>query len=498
MMLMGALAANAQIANGSDAPQIAGTNLVAPFEEISIQTYLDQGKTVIIDISATWCSPCWGFHNSHTLEDLYAAYGPEGSDELRVIFIEGDSTTPVAEMDGHQAGEVTPPGGPSQGNWLEGTPFPMINHDTAANLYDIAGFPTLFIITPNAAGQLGTATELDRDNLGAMVAAINEARGADMVGVDGWGKVVAAPVRSCDAALPVTAFVQGYGHDVTSVEVQLKKDGEVLTTETFNGLDIQAFAYGEVTFTDVVADGTADYQAVLTKVNGLDALTTEPEFLTSEEYTVLPDAAADAQGSVTVTIHTDEFPKEMKFYIIKYDEAGTALVAWSKSFPSNTATYKEQTFTYVVPDANILAGDCYGIVLQDSYGDGWITNTSGEDVPHGVTVTDANGTVLFENDGNFGQQFWQDATFTTDLTAGNEEFASSTFAVYPNPSTGIFNFSTEETVDVTVVDITGKTVHTAKGIENGGSINLSTLQSGMYIAKINGASGERIEKLIIK
>lgn len=510
MTLMGALAANAQIANGADAPEIVGNRITAINgdevvygEEISLQAYLDAGKTVVVDMSAAWCAPCWGFHNSHTLEDLYAAYGPEGSDELAIIFVEADPSTNVLELSGQSLPPLggLPERGPSQGDWLAGTPYPVINNDEAAADYGLEGFPSLYIITPSGTqGTLGTVTNLDRDSLGAMVAAINDARGTDMVGVDHWGKIEAAPVRSCDAIVPVTALVQGFGHDVTSVEAQLKKDGVVVATQTFN-LTLEAFEFGVITFDGVNAEATAEYQAVLTQVNGAAALNTVPEYNISEEYAVIPNASIESSSNVTVVLHTDEYPSEMRLYIIKYNDAGEAEPVWSKTFPNDSATYKEKTFTYNI-DFTTVAGvttdTCLGVVMQDTYGDGWDVNETGATVEHGVTITSGDGTVLFTHNGTFGQQIWQDATFKTNGLLGNEKLETSSFAVYPNPSNGIFNFNTEETINVTVTDLTGKTVHTAKGIENGGSMDLSGLQTGMYIAKINGASGERVEKLIIK
>lgn len=517
-MLMGAFAMNAQIADGSEAPEITGQQIleingtdVVYGDNISLQAYLDAGKTVIVDMSAAWCAPCWGFHNSHTLEKLYTAYGPEGSDELRVIFIEADPSTNVLELDG----QSLPPlngmqeRGPSQGDWLAGTNYPVINNDTAADAYGLEGFPSVYTIVPSGTqGTLGAVYNLERGSIGDMVAAINASRAeADlppMVGLDYYGKMDAQDIRYCAADGAITGYVSSTnGHAISSAQVQLKKDGEVLATTDFTDLAIGGYATGAINFTGFDLDPAADYQMELLKVNDNDPLTLETAAdFTSAEFKLFPSASTEGQGNITVTITTDEYPAEMGFYIIKYAAPGAdAQVAWAKTFPNNNATYKEKTFTYVVPADKIPAGDCYGIVLQDAYGDGWVYNTNGSatpTAPYGITVTDADGTVLFENDGDFGQMVWQDATFTTDGTAANEEFAASTFAVYPNPSTGIFSFSTEETIDVTVVDITGKTVHTAKGIENGGSINLSALQSGMYIAKINGASGERVEKLIIK
>ena len=504
-LLFAALAANAQtpIQNGADAPQIIGNRItsivgdeVTYGEEISLQAYLDAGKTVIIDMSAAWCGPCWSFHQSHTLEKLYAAYGPEGSDELRVIFIEADPSTNVLELGGQSLPPENGMGerGPSQGDWLAGSPYPIINNDDASDAYGLEAFPSLYIITPNASGELGTVTNLDWDEMGAMLSDINDAIGTDLVGIDHLGKITAAQKRLCDATAPVTAVFEGYGHAVTSFEAQLKKDGEVVATQTFTA-NLDAFEPYEAIFNQDAETG-AVYQAILTKVNDAPALTTIEGLTTTDEYTVTPGASVESSNNVSITINTDDKPAEMTAYIIFYDETdGGAYYVWKSPTYANTASNKEKTFTYY-PDA-FPANVCYGVYLIDNGGNGWVHNGTGDDVPHGITIKSGD-TVLFTHDGNFQTEVMQDAVFRTDGTLATDKFEDSKFAVYPNPSTGIFTFLTEEAIDVTVIDITGKTVHTAKAINNGGSIDLSALQTGMYIAKIKGDSGERIEKLLIK
>ena len=141
--IMGWTSAYAQIPDGSIAPNFGATDLNGA--NYSLYSLLDSGYTVFLDISATWCGPCWGYHNSGALEQLYNDYGPGGTNEVRVFFIEGDAATNQACLSG-PAGCV----GGTQGNWVSGTPYPIIHLQgpSIANSYQISYFPTIFCICP--------------------------------------------------------------------------------------------------------------------------------------------------------------------------------------------------------------------------------------------------------------------------------------------------------------------------------------------------------------
>ncbi|MFN0201733.1 MAG: T9SS type A sorting domain-containing protein [Bacteroidia bacterium] len=137
--------ANAQLANGSTAPDFTLTDINGNVHHL--YDYLNQGKTVFIDFSAAHCSSCWNYHNAHHLKTLYEQHGPTGtiSQDVIVLFIEVDANNGLNEFNGIS--------GNTQGNWLAGTPYPFLNPEGADRSvftdYKVIYYPMVYGICPN-------------------------------------------------------------------------------------------------------------------------------------------------------------------------------------------------------------------------------------------------------------------------------------------------------------------------------------------------------------
>jgi hypothetical protein len=132
-----------------------------------LYAYLNQGKTVFIDFFATWCVPCWNYHETHSFLDLYKQHGPTGTltQEVMCFAIEQDLNTHLLDLHGSTGG--------TQGNWMHLTKYPVLDltSDTVSTAYEVHYLPLIYAICPDK--RIFHLQPLGADDLYAQVAQCN-------------------------------------------------------------------------------------------------------------------------------------------------------------------------------------------------------------------------------------------------------------------------------------------------------------------------------------
>lgn len=466
--------AGAQIVSGLYAPDFTATPLNNGQVPFNLYTELNAGKPVILDVSATWCPPCWSYHQSNKLKDLYNTYGPQGSNELRVIYWEGDGQTTDADMNGT--------GTNTQGNWVVGTPYPMANPSSPSAVntpYGVGAFPTLFLICPNR--------RVERISTGLTVAQL-------------YSKASTCPVstQSVDVAtfaytgskiscgdLPTTVKIQNMGaSNLTSATITAKKGTTVLGTENWTG-NLAQYAAADIDFGALNFGNTPGNLVIEVTTNG--------------------DGNA-ANGTLTQAIVASEDQNEDKYDIeVKLDGYAREVFArlytssgqtvWQKQYASSD---NNDTYTYKV---DLTVDQCYYFRVTDSYGDGLLSNGY-------IRLRNQSGDLIYTASGSYSEKNYgftpraESAGWASVEDAEGEEMA---FGVYPNPATEVLNTSltitADELVNFTIVNAQGQIVSVQQISMSAGTsqnaLDISSLAAGIYTLRVT-AGGSVLTKAFIK
>lgn len=145
LIMLVTLSATAQIyPDGTVIQSFSATDINNNFFSSTIAT--NNGKHIIVDISATWCTICWNYHNTKVLEDYNTQYGPVGTgiQDGEVLFYEGDAATNNNDLNGVGTNTV--------GDWVMGTSYKIFNEATPSNVKSsfsangVLGYPSVFLV----------------------------------------------------------------------------------------------------------------------------------------------------------------------------------------------------------------------------------------------------------------------------------------------------------------------------------------------------------------
>lgn len=519
-------AAQAQLADGSQAPDFTATDING--NSITLSTLLAEGKTVIIDFSATWCGPCWNYHNSHAMKDLFEAHGPDGtcSNDVVVIFVEGDLTTTSADLTGS--------GSNTWGDWTADTPYPIIditssNAGNLANDYEIAFFPTIYKICPD-----GVISEIGQVNLNGFV------DGIENCGFINDARIDAPSGLSCsNDVAPVVTLKNVSLTSLNTASIQYSIDGGAAQNFDWSGslnqgqsLDVElpvtnlTSGVHTIEFSlsgpNGLEDGNGTNNCAVSSFNVLSANGVPAPYAQTFSSNTFPYAnwilnnpdggitwarVATGQGSLKYDCFTYSAPGQIDEFIVEpinLSAANTASINFRVAHKRYSASYLDAMEVFVSSNC----GETWESVWYkegDQLATGAASTTAftpaaadwrDECVNIDSYVGNDKVFVRFVGYNGYGNNIYVDNLNVTDaacVVGVEENSVINEFKAFPNPTAGITNvtysMNTAAPVTFEVYDILGSRVMNQNlGVKAAGSythqVDFNVLPAGIYLVNL--------------
>ncbi|MFN8143798.1 MAG: T9SS type A sorting domain-containing protein [Bacteroidia bacterium] len=422
-----------------------------------IDSLVNAGKTVLVDVSAYWCAPCWDIHLSGVLDKLYHEFGPDGTNDLFIIFVDGDNGSSIANLSG---------AGPAAlGDWITGTQYPIIGPYGQGHYvqtqYAMNGYPSLFVHCPGSSA--GVSIPIDTSwtqflhNWDSICPASFNHGLKDLTVLQTKDK------EFCNGEHPVTQIFNQGMDVINTATVNVSLNGTLLQTKNWTGT-LNRFESADVKFENVNLQDALEYT--------FDVSTPQETYTNGNEEIQSWRVGAEAPTyDLTFDLQCNSSASQTSWRLL--DDNGNIV----EHGPIGSNYVYNNFYTY---DWHLVPNSCYTLIVRNEYGEG-ICCRLGNGYYNLRSTADSSLSFLFG--GNF-TGYEESRTFHTPLIANTSFIVKeNALTIQPNPATTIITFqnSTAAITEIKIYDLLGQ----LQGmVLNASQVDISMLPAGMYISKV--------------
>ena len=444
-----------------------------------LYNYLDQDKPVVLFFFDASIPPCWSYHNTQALQDLYTEYGPNAKDSVRVFYIETNPLTTNANLSGTIA--QGQPANITTGDWTANNPCPIINlqSDTLLAKYKLLGdYPTVITICPARVVKIaGQRTAVQHYEL------LTTCPGIAKDSIDAFAMQYVGPYYICWGHLNhPTLRIQNRGIKpllAGTTEVVFVSTQQVVWSEPWTG-NLKTYET-----TDIILPRFNFTSAELTRFSFSPAptLSVDATQLNNQAYwgiSLFPNFSL-YDTLLNLEVVTDQYGEEVTWKLLADNNQ---VIQSGGPYPHLD---NPGTATYNIP-ITLDKGLCYRFVMKDKFGDG-------------VCCDYGNGYFRLKDDwGNTvieGDTMYLEATgyVSTGYGTGNEGISlKDPLQLYPSPAVSVLNMEVPdfigiENASVEIRNTMGQSVKQFSVTDRKMEINVADFPSGIYFLQFSFEKG---------
>ena len=440
--------------------------------ERNLYQSLEQGKVVIVEVFATWCTTCWETNKNNRLQKIYNTYGPAGTQQLEIFYIEGDTDTELNEIYGEG----------SFGDWTKDITYPLFSptylDDKFYEVFAPNGVPTSSVICPQ---NKNIIADIYQNDLSEIISTIQDCNTISNVTDIQFIRPLDGDLAICKPTDLQVKVLNSGTEPVSSIALKATFDDGSIFNEHICVVDLQSGFSLPIDLGEFEIPDNVDLEIINLSIQTLDDVSYNNFEVLNFKH------AHPVSNNLHLSIKADRWVEADNTRWWIENSAGDIVV------PVTFLLNEEEVNLEISVENN----DCFTFIIADDYGDGFVLGEIELTTEDGVVIYDE---INFQYRGQANFEFVGSSTATSVLDNSNSYGLFLETNLVDSEVEAQIKLPNPENVSLHVIDLSGRILISKDVIANDkqltSSIQVQNLEKGIYFLQLATKQGVLSEKFI--